>query len=75
MPTCNIDSRGKALRLVMGMIMCLLGAILFLAWARGSGTWWRWPIAAAPAAMGVFQIYEGWAGWCVIRAMGIKTRI
>ena len=24
---------------------------------------------------GVFPIYEGWAGWCALRAMGIRTKI
>jgi hypothetical protein len=26
-------------------------------------------------AAGAFGVFEGWAGWCVVRAMGFKTRI
>jgi hypothetical protein len=26
-------------------------------------------------AVGLFQIFEGMKGWCVARAIGIKTRI
>lgn len=36
---------------------------------------WVWGLAIALMGVGAFQIWEGWCGWCVLRAMGIKTRI
>ena len=73
---CNIDARGKAVRLVAG-ICCVLAGILLLILNQSS-------IAAGPIwliasivlmAMGAFAIYEAWAGWCALRAMGFRTRV
>jgi len=71
---CNIDAKGKVLRLGMGFCVVVVGIVLMVLWARGGGGW-RWGVSALVVAAGLFQIYEGWAGWCVVRAMGIKTRI
>jgi hypothetical protein len=72
---CNIDAKGKALRLGMGMVVVLVGVLLMVLWARGGGVGWKWVVSTLVVAGGCFQIYEGWAGGCVVRAMGIKTRI
>jgi hypothetical protein len=72
---CNIDAKGKAVRLGMGFVVMIVGVVLMMVWARGSGAGWKWGVAGAVVAGGLFQIFEGWAGWCVVRAMGIKTRI
>ena len=34
--------------------------------------WWA---VAASIAGGTFSIWEARAGWCVVRAMGFKTRV
>jgi len=73
---CNIDSNGKSLRLISGLISTLIGTILLIIILTGFLVGWGWWLAAILIlAMGLFQIYEGWAGWCVVRAMGFKTPI
>lgn len=73
---CNIDAKGKSVRLIGGFINVALGLVLVGLVAAGI---WSGPIAwgcalALPLS-GAFMIFEGWAGWCVVRAMGFKTRI
>ncbi|MEX0742106.1 MAG: hypothetical protein WD079_04855 [Phycisphaeraceae bacterium] len=72
--TCNIDSRGRAVRLVSGILTVLVAiglAIALLAGYLTSPAWWA--LALGALIGGAFQIYEGWAGWCALRAMGIRT--
>jgi hypothetical protein len=71
--TCNIDSRGKLARLLYGIVLLLIGLLLAALWAWGSGSIVRWLVSAGCIAGGAFAIFEARAGWCVIRAMGIKT--
>ncbi|HYE18707.1 MAG TPA: hypothetical protein VEA69_09700 [Tepidisphaeraceae bacterium] len=72
---CNIDSRGKAVRLRNGLILLAAGALVAALWAWPTGATVAWATAGAMAVGGAFMVFEGWAGWCVLRAMGIKTRI
>lgn len=72
--TCNIDSKGKAIRLIYGVILVVLGLVLIGTWARSSGAWWAWTVSLLTVGSGAFAIFEGRSGWCVIRAMGFKTR-
>lgn len=71
---CNIDSRGIRVRLIGG---CLLGGISILlaiaAW-WSAATWLWWP-AGGLALGSAVMIFEARRGWCVLRAMGFKTRI
>ncbi|MEM9348075.1 MAG: hypothetical protein AAGB26_15815 [Planctomycetota bacterium] len=72
---CNIDAKGKALRLIYGLIMLAVAAVvavLMLAGVLGLGIW-GWAIVTALALFGGFGIFEARAGWCVVRAMGFKT--
>ena len=73
---CNIDAAGKAARLKAGILGVLGSAALGIGLATGllSGTFWL--VATAGAFAGAaFTIFEARAGWCVVRAMGITTRI
>ncbi|HEY8746756.1 MAG TPA: hypothetical protein VIM11_02200 [Tepidisphaeraceae bacterium] len=71
--TCNIDSRGKAARLIYGIIL-LFGAIAMIVfWAIPSGGILGWVISVVCALLGAFAIFEARAGWCVVRAMGFRT--
>ena len=36
---------------------------------------WLLAVAAAACLYGGFAIFQGWRGWCVLRAIGFKTRI
>jgi uncharacterized membrane protein HdeD (DUF308 family) len=73
--TCNIDARGKRARLIYGIIMLLLGIVLVFTLAIPTGSVWMWVIAVACVLFGAFAIFEARAGWCVMRAMGFKTRM
>jgi hypothetical protein len=70
---CNIDAKGKVARLISGILVLAAGIVLMVMWARGSGVSWKWIFSGLVVAGGIFQIYEGWAGWCVMRAMGFRT--
>lgn len=71
--TCNIDARGKLARLIWGVLLVILGAILVIFWAIPAGTFWPWTVSVASILGGGFAIFEARAGWCIIRAMGLKT--
>ena len=73
--TCNIDARGKAVRLIYGITLVCASIALAAFWAHGSGSPVRWIIAASCFVAGAFGIFEARAGWCVVRAMGFKTPV
>ena len=73
---CNIDARGKAYRYRLGIYTLSIAALFSLLTLVGvftSPNWWY--VVAMIAFAGAFTIFEARAGWCVIRAMGFKTRI
>ncbi|MEM0915263.1 MAG: hypothetical protein AAGB29_01375 [Planctomycetota bacterium] len=73
---CNIDSKGKAVRLVIGGVTLVAAIVLGLLALGGAIPILPWLIVAIAAACGGgFAVYEGWAGWCAVRAMGFKTPI
>jgi hypothetical protein len=72
---CNIDARGKAVRLVIGILASVGGAGLLVFWAWKDGGWVPWITSMILIAYGAFAVFEGCAGWCVVRAMGFKTRL
>jgi uncharacterized membrane protein HdeD (DUF308 family) len=71
---CNIDQRGRRVRLIYGILNVVLGLVLALAAARGHSPW-LWLFAAVLLAGGAFAIFESRKGWCVVRAMGFKTPV
>jgi hypothetical protein len=74
--TCNIGAAGKAFRLKLGIALVSTGVILGLVMALdilSSSIFWL-PVAGCILG-GVFTIWEARAGWCVVRAMGIRTSI
>ena len=71
---CNIDERGVRFRRTWGM-MNLIVAAMMGALAFWSGIWWLWIISAACATGGGFALYEARKKWCVMRAMGLKTKV
>ena len=74
--TCNINSRGKTLRLIAGVALIvlalLLGALVMMSLLTSALGWW---LAGVTLLSGSFLVYEGWTGWCALRAMGISTPI
>lgn len=76
MMECNIDAKGKAARLVAGIASLVLGLVMIGNNATNlSG--YEIPSLVIMVVIGsaAFTVFEAWQGWCVIRAMGFKTRI
>ena len=71
--TCNIDAKGKAARLIWGILMLIAGGLTAVFWAWGTGGWLPWAVSGFLFVAGAFGIFEARAGWCVVRAMGFKT--
>jgi hypothetical protein len=71
---CNIDAKGKAIRLAYGIVLAVAGVVLIFTWAMPRGEWVAWTISSLMLLGGAFAIFEARAGWCVVRAMGFKTR-
>jgi hypothetical protein len=72
---CNIDSRGKAARLIYGVALLAAGVVMLLLWALPRGTVLSWALTAVAFLGGAFAVFEARAGWCAVRAMGFKTPI
>ena len=73
---CNIDARGKAVRMKLGIRLVILSLILTaLTYYGFIPATLGWFVAAASFAGGAFTIWESRKGWCVVRAMGFKTKI
>lgn len=70
---CNIDSRGKVARLIWGILLAGLGAVLIWLWAVPTGSVPSWIVSIACIMAGFFAVFEARAGWCAVRAMGFKT--
>jgi hypothetical protein len=73
--TCNIDARGKAARLRIGIAGIALGIVMLLGWALPVGGTIAWVATAAVLAGASFSVFEARAGWCVVRAMGFRTPV
>ena len=71
---CNLDAKGKAARF-LGGIAAILGALVLAALLAtdtvvfGLG----WYAVGGAIFGGAFAIFEARAGWCIVRAIGIKT--
>lgn len=72
---CNIDAQGKRARFIYGAVMLLIGVILLLAWALPTSSTFGWIVSILAILSGAFGLFEARAGWCVVRAMGFKTRM
>lgn len=74
---CNIDAKGKFVRLVGGSVSVFAGVIAFLLIALGILPENLFTTASVVGmfAGGALGIYEGKSGWCIARAMGIRTPI
>jgi hypothetical protein len=71
---CNIDGKGRLARLIWGILCLAAGVVMLLRWARPGGGWVAWVVTGVVLFAGAFGVFEWWAGWCVVRAMGVKTR-
>jgi hypothetical protein len=72
---CNIDSKGRLIRGLLGIATLVVALVLMLAWALPTGSVIAWLLVAGGVAFGGFGIYEAYHGWCAARALGLKTPI
>ena len=73
---CNIDDRGKAARMKLGIRLVILSLVLApLTYFGIIPTTLGWLATASSFGGGAFTIWESRMGWCVVRAMGFKTKI
>ncbi len=72
---CNIDARGKAVRLRLGIIGVLSSLGLAAACLLISAPDLAWIVPAGAFIGGAFAIFEGRTGWCAVRALGFRTPI
>lgn len=74
--SCNIDSKGRTIRLIAGALTESAGLLLLvLRWQGVLSGEWPWFAGAGLAAGGLFMVLEGVFGWCAVRACGVKTPI
>jgi hypothetical protein len=62
----NIDRTGRIVRAAGGVVLIIAGVLL-----SGRSGW----VCFLLVAFGVFALYEGVRGWCLMRACGIKTKL
>jgi hypothetical protein len=62
-------------RLWYGLALLVVGVVLLFAWALPRGSVIAWVVTALCLVNGPFMIFESRKGWCVLRAMGMKTPI
>lgn len=65
---CNIDRRGRGVRLFLAFIFLCLSAWLW--WGKGEAFW-----SIGLLTIGLLALYEGLRGWCVLRAFGMSTPV
>jgi len=72
---CNIDARGKAYRLKLGImgvtVGLVLAAVFYLAGIEFQRVLWIIPMAIIGG--GAFSIFEARTGWCVSTSTGIPN--
>ena len=74
MMECNIDAQGKAARFLGGMASVVAGLVLAVLLYTDIFTFdLGWYAVAGALLGGAFAIWEARAGWCIVRAIGIKT--
>ncbi len=69
---CNIDAKGKAVRLVIGLATMIAGIVILGIFGTDP-----LPLGIASGCLlgGGFAVFEGWSGWCAVRALGFKTPV
>ncbi len=72
--TCNIGAKGKFLRLSLGLMSMLAGiSLLTLSNLDFIVSDKIFILGIISILGGLFSIWEAREGWCVVRAIGIKT--
>ena len=71
---CNIDQKGRLARLYTGIIAIVFGiALALMTYLSVIPATLGWLAVAGSIFGGAFAIFEARKGWCIVRAVGIKT--
>ena len=71
---CNIDQKGRLARLYTGIIAIVFGiALALFTYFSVIPATLGWMAVAGSVFGGAFAIFEARKGWCIVRAIGIKT--
>jgi hypothetical protein len=70
---CNIDRKGRLVRLVYGVILIVTGLVLMIGWAWPAATALSWIVSVCAILGGSFAVFEARTGWCAVRALGFRT--
>lgn len=71
---CNINQKGRLARLYTGIFAIAVGiALALLTYLSVIPATLGWIAVAGSVFGGAFAIFEARKGWCVVRAVGIKT--
>ena len=75
LPAADVASPSdtRLARLISGLVVLAIGIAMTIAWALPTASWLAWTATILTLAASLFQIFEAWKGWCVMRAMGYKT--
>tara|TARA_B100000768_G_C11246381_1_gene361944 strand:+ start:216 stop:446 length:231 start_codon:yes stop_codon:yes gene_type:complete len=73
---CNIDARGQTARFITGVSAVFFGLVLAVFTLLGVlPSTLGWIAVGGSVFGGAFSIFEARAAWCIVRAMGFKTRL
>ncbi len=71
---CNIDQKGRLARLYTGIVAIAFGIVLaLLTYLSVIPAALGWVTVGGIIFGGAFAIFEARKGWCIVRAVGIKT--
>jgi hypothetical protein len=70
---CNIDPRGRTLRMRLAAAFLLLGSVSLLGWAWPQQSTWGWAFTALLLALALVAFLQARLGWCIARAAGFRT--
>ena len=71
---CNIDAKGRVVRFITGIFAILAGFVLAILVSQGILTSESYMFVIIGSILGgAFAMWEARAGWCVVRAIGIRT--
>jgi len=71
---CNIGQKGRQVRLYTGIIAIVFGiALALLTYLSIIPASLGWFAVGGSIFGGAFAIFEARKGWCIVRAIGIKT--
>jgi hypothetical protein len=52
-----------------------VSAVVAFVWAEPAASYFAWVFTIVVALAGAFSVFESAVGWCVIRAIGLRTHV